>query len=142
MSERTKLSVFSSKVEKWPDLSKLWQELTKGEGFPDAISLSKLRNSVPTEGKELLVGVESLEVAWAKLTKRYGDKKIGILTVQRRLNSLVLTGEDFDRIEKLAREVDRAQNLLRSLGAPNQLTQDFEMVGRLVAKLPMAQQTD
>ena len=55
---------------------------------------------------------------------------------------LVLTGEDYDKIEKLAREVDRAQNLLRSLGAPNQLTQDFEMVGRLIAKLPRPYQTE
>ena len=140
--ERTKLPTFSGKVEEWPDFSKQWKELTRGEGFPEVIALSKLRDSVPTEGKELLVGVESLELAWIKLAKHYGDRKIGILTVQKRLNSLVLTGEDYGRIEKLAREVDRAQNLLRSLGAPNQLTQDFEMVRRLVAKLPRSQQTD
>ena len=140
--ERTKLPTFSGKVEEWPDFSKQWKELTRGEGFPEVIALSKLRDSIPAEGKDLLVGVESLDLAWQKLAECYGDRKIGILTVQKRLNSLVLTGEDYNRIEKLAAEVDRAQNLLRSLGAPNQLTQDFEMVGCLVAKLPRSYQTD
>ena len=54
----------------------------------------------------------------------------------------MLAGDVYERLEKLAREVGKPQNLLRSLGAPNQLTQDFEMVGRLVAKLPRVQQTD
>ena len=94
------------------------------------------------EGKELLVGVESLQVAWSKLSKVFGDQKIGILTVQKRLNTLLLVGEDYTKIKKLVREVDRAQNLLRSLGAPNQLTQDFEMVGRLIAKLPKPYQAE
>ena len=140
--ERTKLPIFSGKVEEWPDFAKQWKELTKDEGFPDVIALSKLRDCIPMEGKELLVGVESLTEAWERLARRFGDRKIGILTVQKRLNTLVLNGEDYDKIEKLAREVDRAQNLLRSLGAPNQLTQDFEMVGRLVAKLPRPYQTE
>ena len=134
--ERTKLPTFSGKVEEWPDFSKQWKELTKDEGFPDVIALSKLRDCLPVEGKELLVGVETMETAWSKLARMFGDRKIGILTVQKRLNALVLVGEDYAKIEKLVREVDRAQNLLRSLGAPNQLTQDFEMVGRLIAKLP------
>ena len=62
--------------------------------------------------------------------------------MQKRLNTLVLVGEDYAKIEKLVREVDRAQNLLRSLGAPNQLTQDFEMVGRLIAKQPKPYQAE
>ena len=62
--------------------------------------------------------------------------------MQKILNSLVLTGEDYIRVEKLATEVDQARNLLRSFGVPNQLTQDFEMVGCLVAKLPHSYQSD
>ena len=101
-----------------------------------AILLSKLRESVPREGKELLVGVESAEIAWQRLEKRYGDRKIVILTIQSRLGRVTLTGEDHERVEKLSGKVDRAVNLLRPLGAIDSLTRDFEMVGHLVDKLP------
>merc|ERR1711951_281842 len=64
--ERTKLPTYSGKVEEWPDFSKQWKELTKNEGFPEVIALSKLRDSLPAEGKDLLIGVESLDIAWSK----------------------------------------------------------------------------
>ena len=83
------------------DFSKQWKELTKEEGFPEVIALSKLRDCVPAEGKELLVGVELIAVAWDKLARRFGDRKIGILTVQKRLNQLILTGEDYEKVDKL-----------------------------------------
>ena len=140
--ERTKLPVFTGKVEEFPDFAKQFRELTQEEGYPEAILLSKLREGIPKEGKELLVGVEKMSVAWERLEKRYGDRKIAILTIQSRLVKVNLTGEKHERVEKLCGEVDRAVNLLRPLGALDALTRDFEMVGRLVDKLPEALQAE
>ena len=116
--------------------------LTQEEGYPEAILLSKLRESVPRDGKEMLVGVEAMRVAWERLEKRYGNRKIAILTIQSRLVKVALTGEDHERVEKLSVEVDRAVNLLRPLGALDALTRDFEMVGKLVDKLPKPLQAE
>ena len=45
-------------------------------------------------------------------------------------------------MEKLSGEVDKAVNLLRPLGVLDSLTRDFEMVGRLVDKLPRSLQSE
>ena len=134
--------MFSGKEEEFPDFAKQFKELTQEEGYPQAILLSKLRESIPREGKELLVGVDQMTVAWDCLEKRYGDRKITILTIQSRLVKVFLTGEKHEKVEKLCGEVDRTFNLLRPLGALDALTRDFEMVGRLVDKLPEALQAE
>ena len=134
--------MFTGKVEEFPDFAKQFKELTQEEGYPEAILLSKLRESIPKEGKELLVGVDKMSVAWERLQKRYGDRKIAILTIQSRLVKVNLTGEKHERVEKLCGEVDRAVNLLRPLGALDALTRDFEMVGHLVDNLPEALQAE
>ena len=108
--ERSKLPVFSGQVEEFPEFRKQFQELVRNEDIPEAVLLSKLKASVPAEGKELLVGVEIMSQAWSNLQKRYGDRKVAILTIQARLSKLVLTGEDYEKIEQLSREVVRAFN--------------------------------
>ena len=142
--ERSKLPVFSGKVEEFPEFRKQFQELIKDEGIPEAVLLSKLKTAVPAEGRELLVGVETMQAAWASLQKRYGDRKVAILTIQARLSRLTLSGEDYEKIEQLSREVSRAVNLLchPDIHALDSLTHDFEMVGRPVSKLPRSYQTD
>ena len=140
--ERTKLPIFTGKVEEFPDFAKQFKELTQDEGYPGAILLSKLRESVPKDGKDLLVGVQDMNIAWDRLEKRYGNRKIAILTIQSRLAKVFLTGEDHERVEKLSGEVDRAVNLLRPLGALDSLTRDFELVGRLIDKLPKSMQSE
>ena len=141
--ERSKLPVFSGKVEEFPEFRKQFQELTKEEGFPEAILISKLKTAVLAEVRELLVGVDTISGAWSSLQKRYGDRKVAILTIQARLTKLTLFGEDHEKIEQLSREVSQAVNLLRhpDIHALDSLTRDFDMVGRLVAKLPRVYQT-
>lgn len=45
--ERSRLPVFSGKVEEFHEFRKQFQELTKGEGFPEAILINKLNTAVP-----------------------------------------------------------------------------------------------
>ena len=98
--------MFTGKVEEFPEFVQQIKDLTQGEGFPEAILMSKLKESIPKEGKELLVGVSKIDVAWERLQKRYGDRKIAILTIQSRLVKVILTGEDYERDEKLCGQVD------------------------------------
>ena len=114
--------MFCGKVKEFPDFVQQFKDLTEGEGFPEAVLLSKLKESVPKEAKEILVGVNKMSVAWERLERRYGDKKIAILTIQSRLSKVVLTGEDHEKVEKLCGEVERAVNLLTPLGSLDYLT--------------------
>ena len=51
-----------------------------------------LRDKLPREGKDLVAGVREVKLAWDRLSKRYGDRRIAILTIQKRLYGLNLGG--------------------------------------------------
>merc|ERR1712082_249139 len=111
--EKTKLPYFSGKVDEYPDFKQQFIELTEHAGYPEAVLLSMLRDKLPREGKDLIAGVREVGEAWDRLSRRYGDRKTAIHTIQRRLYSLSLrSGEPHEKMEELAREVERATSLL------------------------------
>ena len=111
--EKTKLPYFSGRVEEYPDFKQQFVELTDQAGYPEAVLLSMLREKLPKDGKDLIAGVREVKEAWERLSRCYGDKKTAILTIQRRLHSLSLkAGEPHEKLEELAREVERATSLL------------------------------
>ena len=139
--EKTKLPTFSGRVEEYPDFKQQFLELTEHAGYPGAVLMSMLRDKLPKEGKDLIAGVRDEKEAWERLSRRYGDKRTAILTIQRRLYGLnVGAGEPHEKMEILAREVERATSLLSPMNALDALTRDFELVGKLINKLPLSYQ--
>ena len=54
---------------------------------------------------------------------------------QKLLEADLGKGQDHERIEKLGQEVEKAITLLETFNATSRLTQDYEIVGKLVGKL-------
>ena len=140
--ERVGLPEFDGSHENWPLFMQEWHDLQEGQGRSDAVQFRELRSKIPASARELVAGIGpqngGIKAAFDRLQKQYGDKEVNILQIQRRLDNLVLKKrEQHEKVEELCQEVDRATNLLRTLGAEDKLERDYSLVGRLVGKLPM-----
>ena len=145
--ERVSLPEFDGTHENWPLFVQEWKDLQEGQGRSDAVQLRELRSKIPVTARELIAGVSpqngGIQAAFSRLEKQYGDKEVNILQVQKRLDTLVLKKkEQHERVEELCQEVERATNLLKTLGAEDMLERDYSLVGRLVGKLPLALQNN
>ena len=134
--EKIKLPTYSGQLEAWPDFLKAWSDITAPEKMTDAVELLCLRQHIPQEARDLLDGVQDMVTAWSRLKRKYGDRDLMILHVTRRLNSITLSGQSFEQVEKLALECERAVTLLKHFNAETLLLNDFELVARLSSKLP------
>ena len=134
--EKIKLPTYSGQLEAWPDFLKAWSDITAPERMTDAVELLCLRQHIPQEARDLLDGVQDMETAWSRLKRKYGDRDLIILHVTKRLNSINLSVQSYEQVEKLALECERAVTLLKYFNAESLLLNDFELVARLSSKLP------
>ena len=117
--ERIKLSPFSGSVEDWPEFKRVFRDLVASARYTDSCYLQQLRAQIPAVACSLIAGVTSVSEAWELLDERYGDMRIGILTVQKRLTHLSLRrGPNHEQLEELVVEVRRASATLTAVGAP------------------------
>ena len=143
--ERVKLPDFDGKFEHWPRFKQEWMDLQKDQNTTDAIQLRQLREKIPRTAQEMISGIGPLnggiKAAFDRLEREYGDRDLNILTVQKRLDSFCPKAkENHAKVEELCHEVERAANLLRGMGAEQELVRERGLVGRLVSKLPAAYQ--
>ena len=89
--ERVKLPEFDGKFESWPRFRQEWSDLQSGQDTTDAIQLRQLREKLPKAAQDMICGIGTenggIAAAFARLEREYGDRKLNILTVQKRLDS-------------------------------------------------------
>ena len=80
-----------------------------------------------------LRGITVPYTAWAQLDRRYGDRRLAIMTTRHQLVSLKLAkGPVFDQVEALAQELLHTKTCLEVVKAEHVLFTDGAMVGTLV----------
>ena len=101
-------------------------DLQKDQNTTDANQLRQLREKLPKTDQEMISGIGpqngGIKAAFDRLEREYGDRDLNILTVQKRLDSFCPKAkESHAKIEELCHEVERAGNLLRGMGAEQEL---------------------
>ena len=126
---------FDGQVLTYPEFKNTFQALTEPDNYPPAVLLIYLKNALPKDAKELLLGAHSMELAWERLDKQYGNVQQRTLAVYHKLQRLDLKGKDYDKLERMHREVEHAQHLLETTGDQQVLMTDMFIVNTLLAKL-------
>ena len=81
--EKSKHPKFSGDDLDFAEFKRKWASQVPKAYLPEETELDKLRDAVPMEARDQLYGVVKLDVAWAILSKRYGDK----LLISKKLKS-------------------------------------------------------
>ena len=126
---------FDGNVLSYPEFKMTFKALTDPDNHTPAVLLIYLRNALPKEAKELLLGAYDMELAWQRLDEMYGDVQQRTLAIYQKLQKLELRGRDYEKVEKLHREVEHAQHLLETTGDQQVLVSDMFIVNALLAKL-------
>ena len=140
--ERAKLPTFDGKPENYADFKRRFQELVKAVKSTPVLEMTYLVDHLAPEAARYVRGVREPEVAWAKLDKRYGDRRLAIMTARHQLAIVKLPkGPAFDQVEALVQELCQAKQRLAAVEAEDELFADAAMLGNLLGKLPPAVQT-
>ena len=143
MFARLNTPVFDGQITSYPDFKRRFKDLTRLSGLPVGILLEHLANAVPQQQRHMVDGSETLPEAWDRLDEKFGDRRLSIITVQRNLMAVDLSKvKEYEKVEKLYDEINRALRLLKQLGSDDNIVKDLQIVSRLVEKLPENLQVD
>ena len=112
-------------------------ELTRHLHHSESGTIEYLRRALPDKLARMLKGVTSSREAWARLDERFADRVGSIRTVIRQLQEADLSAsKSYEKMERLDQEIRHATYLLQGLEAENKLSEDLNLVGHLLKKLP------
>ena len=135
--QRVKLPRFDGKPENWGEFKRKFKELTKTINCSPVLELTYLAEQLSEAAGRYIVGITDPAKAWAALDKRYGDRRLIIMTTRNRLVHLKLPkGPPHDQVEALVQGLAQARTALEAVGAADHLFSDLGMVGTLLGKLP------
>ena len=134
--DKLPLPTFSGKLTEYANFKAQFQSLTQLSQYPEVMLMEHLKRSIPSQHHHLIEGSSRISEAWKRLDEKYADKITASIMVQESLVNLDLKGKEFEKIERLQDEIQRALRLLDSMGARKLLTDDLRIIGRLVSKLP------
>ena len=135
--ERVKLPHFDGKSENWADFKRRFKELIKAVNCSPVMEMTFLVDHLAAEAARYVLGVTDPTEAWQLLDKRYGDRRLAILTTRHRLINLQLpAGPAHTKVEELVQGLRHALTCLRAVDAEDELFSDLAMIGILLDKLP------
>ena len=135
--ERVKLPHFDGKPENWSEFKRRFKELTKAVNCSPVMEMTFLVDHLADEAARYVLGVTDPTEAWALLDRRYGDRRLAIMTARHRLVNLQLpAGPAHVQVEDLVQGLRHALTCMRAVDAEEELFSDLAMVGILLAKLP------
>ena len=87
LAEKSHLAVpkFEGDILEFPEYQRRWKALVPAAGLGAEAELDRLRDNVPDEAKNMLIGQISMDGAWNVLNKMYGNKTM--LANKLKLNS-------------------------------------------------------
>ena len=124
--DKLPLPSFSGKITEYPTFKSQFQALVKHSNYPEVLLLEHLKRSIPKDQHHLVEGSTDLTSAWTRLDQRFGDKITASVIIQNSLASLELKGKEFEKVERLQDEINKALRMLEPMGAKNLLTDDLK----------------
>ena len=80
---------FTGREEDCPEFYRKWVAIVGPAKLPEEAEVDRLRDALPEEAKDMLVGVSKIATAWDILKKRYRDEDlIKVRSIVSRLNLL------------------------------------------------------
>ena len=137
--ERLKPPTFSGKVQDWPEFRSVWKDLLSD--YPESVQVQHLKANVPEADAKRISGVKTMDEIWKRLEKVYGDTKLNIMTVRQNLEGFTPKATDnYKRVLEVFEVVEAAVTQLDNLGALRYIKEDFGLMAKIVAKLPIDDQ--
>ena len=140
--ERARLPKFDGKPENYFEFKRRFQELVKTVKCSPVLEMTYLVDHLAVEAAKYVRGIREPVKAWAQLDKRYGDRRLAIMTARHHLSSAKLPkGPAHDQVEALVQELRLAKDCLEAVQAEDELFTDTAMIGTLLGKLPQTVRT-
>ena len=128
---------FSGLEIDFPDFYRKWNAIVGPANLPAEAEIDRLRDSLPNNVKEMLVGVTTVIKAWDILNKRFGDKELIATKLKAELKSLKFSEKlDYERVIALVIKVRSLVSRLESMNASEALKYDGEFISAVYFQLP------
>ena len=133
--ERLKPPTFLGKVEEWPEFRSVWKDLLAE--LPEIVQVQHIKSHLPATDIKRIVGIRSMSEVWERLERVYGDTELNKVTVKSYLEGFTPKAVlDYKKIQEVYEAVESGVAQLNSLNALQYLKDDFELMNKLVLKLP------
>ena len=133
---------FSGQEVDYPDFYRKWNAIVGPAYLPDEAEIDRLRDALPVNVKDMLVGVTKMSKAWEILNKRFGDKDLIATKLKAELKSLSFSEKiDFERVIAIVIKVRSLVSRLETLEASQALKYDGEFVSAIYFQLPDRQKS-
>ena len=128
---------FSGREEDYLEFHRKWLAVVGPAHLPEEAEIDRLREALPKDAEEMLIGVTKLSAAWSILKKRYGDEDLIIVKLKNELKALSIpVGLDHETMINLTIKVRSLVTRLKQLKAAKALKYDAEFVAAIYFQLP------
>ena len=86
---------FSGNIVDWPEFERKWAAQVHNLGLPEDTELDKLKENLPSEGKNMLYTVLDLSEAWRLLRGYYGDHGLIAEELKSKLKNMKLKSKEW-----------------------------------------------
>ena len=127
---------FTGREEDCPEFYRKWVAIVGPAKLPEEAEVDRLRDALPEEAKDMLVGVSKIATAWDILKKRYGDEDLIAVKLKNELKALSITAAlDHEKMISLVIKVRSIVSRLNLLKASKALKYDGEFVASVYFQL-------
>ena len=133
---------FSGDETDFPEFQRKWLAIVNKANLPEEAEVDRLKDSLPSDAKDLLTGVTKLSKAWSLLEKRYGDKGLIATKLKNELKNVNFEEEiDHERVIALVIKVRSIISKLEAIDGSLALQHDAEFISAIYFQLPDRQKT-
>ena len=134
---------FSGDEVDYPEFHRKWLAVVGPANLPEEAEVDRLRDAMPRQAKEMLVGIHRKAKAWEILNKRYGDKDLIATKLKNELKNLNFKEKtDHEKVIAITIKVRSLITRLESLGASEALKYDGEFLSAIYFQLPDRQKAN
>ena len=131
---------FSGEEIDYPEFFRKWNAIVGPANLPDEAEIDRLRDALPENVRDMLVGINKTSKAWDILNKRFGDKDLIASKLKGELKGVTFSEKvDYEKVIAISIKVRSLVSRLESLGASDALKYDGEFVSAVYFQLPERQ---
>ena len=144
---RSSISLFASEpvssLTKYPgtfNFFRMWNAIVGPANLPQEAEIDRLRDALPVNVVDMLVGVTQVTKAWDILNKRFGDKELIATKLKVELKNISISESlDYEKVIAVAIKVRSLVSRLEAVKASDALKYDGEFLSAVFFQLPERQ---
>lgn len=128
---------FSGNMLDFPEFKRRWNNIVHINEIPETQELEMLREVLESEARRAIHSSRSLENAWMKLERRYGDSTLIAQKLKKQLKNLRLDANiEHEQVIELHDKVEEIVHKLKDMKHEEVLKHDSEFIGAIYRLLP------